>query len=51
VNPYPNVAAPGQPRECEAANESYRAGTTVTGNVAGNVGTASDPTTRAKGLK
>jgi virulence factor Mce-like protein len=51
VNPYPNVAAPGQPRECEAANESYLAGTTVTGNVPGNVGTATDVTTRAKGLK
>jgi hypothetical protein len=51
VNPYPNVAAPGQPRVCEAANESYLAGTTVTGNVPGNVGTATDQTTRAKGLK
>jgi len=24
-NPYPNTAAPGQPRECEAGNEDYRA--------------------------
>ena len=51
VNPYPNVAAPGQPRACEAGNESYQAGATVTGNVAGNVGTATDLTSRAKGLK
>jgi virulence factor Mce-like protein len=25
-NPYPNTAAPGQPVECEAGNEGYRAG-------------------------
>jgi virulence factor Mce-like protein len=25
-NPYPNTAAPGQPAECEAGNEGYRAG-------------------------
>jgi ABC-type transporter Mla subunit MlaD len=35
TNPYPNTAAPGQPRECEAGNEPYLAGRTVTGNVAG----------------
>ena len=23
TNPYPNTAAPGQPRECEAGNEPY----------------------------
>ena len=34
-NPYPNTAAPGQPRECEAGNEPYLAGRTVTGNVPG----------------
>jgi hypothetical protein len=39
-NPYPNTAAPGQPRECEAGNETYAAGQTVIGNLAGNQGTA-----------
>jgi virulence factor Mce-like protein len=34
-NPYPNTAAPGQPRECEAGNEPFRKGTTTIGNVAG----------------
>ena len=35
TNPYPNTAAPGQPRECEAGNEPYLAGRTVIGNVPG----------------
>jgi ABC-type transporter Mla subunit MlaD len=35
TNPYPNTAAPGQPRECEAGNEPYLAGRTVLGNVSG----------------
>jgi virulence factor Mce-like protein len=35
TNPYPNTAAPGQPRECEAANEPYLRGQTVIGNVPG----------------
>jgi len=35
TNPYPNTAAPGQPRECEAANEPYVAGQTIIGNSAG----------------
>ena len=30
TNPYPNTAAPGQPKECEAGNEPYLAGKTVT---------------------
>ncbi len=34
-NPYPNTAAPGQPRECEAGNEPYQSGRTVLGNVSG----------------
>jgi hypothetical protein len=38
-NPYPNTASPGQPKECEAANESYAAGQTVIGNAPGNGGT------------
>jgi virulence factor Mce-like protein len=44
VNPYPNTAAPGQPRECEAGNETYAAGQTVIGNVPGNQGTLHDQT-------
>jgi virulence factor Mce-like protein len=35
TNPYPNTASPGQPDECEAGNEPYRAGRTVIGNVPG----------------
>jgi virulence factor Mce-like protein len=35
TNPYPNTAAPGQPRECEAGNEPYLAGRTITSNVPG----------------
>ena len=27
-NPYPNTAAPGQPKECEAGNERYEVGVT-----------------------
>jgi virulence factor Mce-like protein len=38
ANPYPNAAAPGQPRECEAGNEDYLAGRKVVGNPAGNQG-------------
>jgi virulence factor Mce-like protein len=39
VNPYPNTAAPGQVRECEAGNEPYIIGRQVIGNVPGNQGT------------
>ena len=35
TNPYPNTAAPGQPKECEAGNEPYLSGRNVTGNVPG----------------
>jgi virulence factor Mce-like protein len=49
-NPYPNVAGPGQPRECEAGNEQFALGKTVVGNVPGNVGTAHDVTTRSENL-
>ncbi len=38
-NPYPNTAAPGQTRECEAGNEPYAVGRQVIGNVPGNQGT------------
>jgi virulence factor Mce-like protein len=39
LNPYPNTAAPGQVRECEAGNEFFARGETVIGNVPGNQGT------------
>jgi hypothetical protein len=42
MNPYPNTAAPGQPRECEAGNEEFITGQTVIGNVPGNQGTVTD---------
>lgn len=35
ANPYPNTGSPGQPKECEAGNEPYRAGKTVIGNTPG----------------
>ena len=35
TNPYPNTAAPGQPRECEAGNEPYARGRTVVSNPSG----------------
>jgi virulence factor Mce-like protein len=38
VNPYPNTASPGQPRECEAGRERYIPGQVVIGNVPGNQG-------------
>ena len=41
-NPYPNTAAPGQPRECEAGNEVYFPGRQVIGNIPGNQGIHTD---------
>jgi hypothetical protein len=38
-NPYPNTAAPGQEKECEAGNETVTAGKQAIGNVPGNQGT------------
>ncbi len=38
-NAYPNTAAPGQPRECEAGNETFRPGRQELSNVPGNQGT------------
>jgi ABC-type transporter Mla subunit MlaD len=35
-NPYPNTAAPGQERECEAGQEPYARGRQVIGTVPGN---------------
>lgn len=39
TNPYPNTAAPGQERECEAGNEGWLPNQAVIGNVPGNQGT------------
>ncbi len=38
VNPYPNTASPGQPRECEAGREHVHRGQDVIGNPPGNQG-------------
>ena len=43
-NPYPNTAAPGQPRECEAGNEPYLQGRAVTGNAPGTQQAATEGT-------
>jgi virulence factor Mce-like protein len=37
-NPYPNTAAPGQPKECEAGNEIYAPGRQMIGNTPANEG-------------
>ncbi|HST55005.1 MAG TPA: MlaD family protein [Solirubrobacteraceae bacterium] len=50
ANPYPNVAGPGQPKECEAGNQTYAAGKTVIGTVPNNVGTVHDVTKRSQDL-
>jgi len=42
LNPYPNTAAPGQTKECEAGNEPYARGQTVAKNVPGSQGTRTD---------
>jgi virulence factor Mce-like protein len=42
TNPYPHTAAPGQPRECEAGNEPYPAGKTVTSNPPGTQATTTE---------
>jgi virulence factor Mce-like protein len=44
TNPYPNTQAPGQPKECEAGNEQYLVGKTVTGNVPGTQSARTEPT-------
>ncbi len=46
VDPYPNTASPGQPRECSAGNEPYP-NRAVLGNPAGNVGIKTEKTTRS----
>lgn len=47
ANPYPNAAGPNRTQECEAGNEDYLVGRTVTGNVPGNQGTKTEATGRA----
>jgi virulence factor Mce-like protein len=49
INPYPNVGGPGQPKECEAGNEPYRAGAVI-GNVPANVGVKHENTERQNDL-
>jgi ABC-type transporter Mla subunit MlaD len=46
TNPYPNTAAPGQPKECEAANEPYPAGRTVVGNAPGTQSATTEDTSK-----
>jgi virulence factor Mce-like protein len=49
-NPYPNVGAPGQPRVCEAGNETYTPGQATIGNVPGGVGSEHETTSRSNNL-
>jgi virulence factor Mce-like protein len=44
VNPYPNTAAPGQPKECEAGNEPYASGRTVLSNTPGTQSATTEDT-------
>jgi ABC-type transporter Mla subunit MlaD len=46
TNPYPNTAAPGQPKECEAANEPYLRGRTILGNTPGTQSGTTEKTSR-----
>jgi ABC-type transporter Mla subunit MlaD len=47
-NPYPNVAGPGQPKECEAGNQTYTVGKTVIGTTSTTLGTLHDATKRSE---
>jgi virulence factor Mce-like protein len=49
-NPYPNVAGPGQPKECEAGNEVFVPGKQVIGNTSTTLGTLHDATKRSESL-
>jgi virulence factor Mce-like protein len=55
LTPYPNTAAPGQQRECEAGNERYVGGQTVVGHSPGTQGTTTDgqngPSVSSAGVK
>jgi hypothetical protein len=48
VNAYPNTAAPGEDKECEAGNESYAKNKLSIGNVPGNQGTLTDEQPKKK---
>jgi virulence factor Mce-like protein len=51
VNPYPNVAGPGQPKVCEAGNEVFEPNKDVIGNVpAASIKTNREITTREENL-
>jgi virulence factor Mce-like protein len=51
ANPYPNVAGPGQPQVCEAANETYEPGKVVAGTLPlARVGTNRELTSRDQNL-
>jgi phospholipid/cholesterol/gamma-HCH transport system substrate-binding protein len=51
ANPYPNVAGPGQPKVCEAANESYEKGKASFGSLpVSSVGTNRELTSRETNL-
>ena len=43
-NPYPNTAAPGQTKECEAGNEGFEEGRKVIGNAPGKQPAATEGT-------
>jgi hypothetical protein len=49
ANNYPNTAAPGQTRECEAGNEVFKVGQQSIGNVPGNQGTETDGQVEGQG--
>jgi virulence factor Mce-like protein len=49
-NPYPNVGGPGQPKVCEAGNETFIPSKAVIGNVPTNVGTKTEATKRENNL-
>jgi ABC-type transporter Mla subunit MlaD len=49
-NPYPYVAGPGQPQECEAGNQPYVPGKAVIGNTSTTLGTNHDVTKRSESL-
>jgi virulence factor Mce-like protein len=48
VNPYPNVAGLGQPKQCEAGNEKFEAGKAVIGHTAGAASTVHNTTKRSE---
>ncbi|HWD65423.1 MAG TPA: MlaD family protein [Solirubrobacteraceae bacterium] len=48
VDPYPNTDAPGQVAECSAGKEPFSAARAVIGNPAGNLGSATEKTSRSR---